>query len=48
MKKYDEGASNFEYMERFDFYERAKNAFSIVATSEKILYANIILKKGII
>ena len=48
IKKYGESATNFGYMERFDFYERAKNAFSIVATSEKILYANIILKKGII
>ena len=24
IKKYDENASNFEYMERFDFYEREK------------------------
>jgi len=48
IKKYDESAINFEYMERFDFYERAKKAFCVVATSEKTLYANIILKKGII
>ncbi|WP_019241218.1 MULTISPECIES: RbsD/FucU family protein [Bacillus] len=37
-----------EHLERNDFYERAKNAHAIVATSEKALYANIILKKGII
>jgi len=40
--------SDFEFIERFAFYERAKNAYAIVATSEKALYANIILKKGII
>lgn len=37
-----------EYMERFEFYERTKNAFAVVATSEKAQYANIILKKGVI
>jgi len=36
------------YLERFDFYERAKNAYAIVATSERALYANIILKKGVV
>ncbi|MCR2823051.1 RbsD/FucU family protein [Lederbergia panacisoli] len=39
---------SIEYVERFAFYERARNAFAIVATSEKELYANIILKKGVI
>lgn len=34
--------------ERFAFYERAKNAFAVVATGEEALYANIILKKGVI
>ncbi|MBA2938292.1 L-fucose mutarotase [Paenibacillus sp. CGMCC 1.16610] len=37
-----------EYVERFAFYERAKKAYAIVATSEKALYANVILKKGVI
>ena len=35
-------------LERFKFYERAKKAYAIVATSEHQLYANIILKKGVI
>ncbi|XP_004625610.2 fucose mutarotase [Octodon degus] len=35
-------------MERFEFYERAKKAFAVVATGEKALYGNIILKKGTI
>jgi L-fucose mutarotase len=38
--------SDFDYVERFAFYERAKKAFAVVATSEKALYANVILKKG--
>lgn len=35
-------------LERFAFYERAKKAYAIVATSETAIYANVILKKGII
>lgn len=35
-------------LERFAFYERAKHAYAIVATSESQLYANIILRKGVI
>lgn len=36
----------FGMVERFEFYERAKRAFAIVATSEMVPYANIILTKG--
>jgi L-fucose mutarotase len=44
-----EGAEvKVEEVERFAFYERAKKAYAIVATSERSLYANIILKKGVI
>ncbi len=39
---------NFGDMERFEFYERAKNAYAIVATGEEAVYANIILKKGVV
>lgn len=38
----------FEFVERFAFYDRAKEAYAVVATSESALYANIILKKGVI
>lgn len=38
----------FELVERFEFYERARKAYAIVATSEQALYANIILKKGVV
>ncbi len=34
--------------ERFSFYERAKKAYAVIATGEGALYANIILKKGVI
>jgi len=37
---------DFEYIERFAFYERAKKAYAVITTSESALYANIILKKG--
>lgn len=40
--------SDFDHVERFAFYERAKKAYAVVATSEKALYANIILKKGVL
>jgi L-fucose mutarotase len=39
---------DFEYLERFAFYERAKQAYAILATGETALYANIILKKGVV
>lgn len=38
----------FKFLERFAFYERAKQAFVIVGTSEPSLYAPMILKKGAI
>ncbi|CAM4148694.1 fucose isomerase [Erysipelothrix inopinata] len=40
--------TNIEYLERFEFYERGKNAYAIIATSETALFANIILKKGVV
>ncbi|WP_080832954.1 L-fucose mutarotase [Cohnella massiliensis] len=38
----------FEEVERFAFYERAKKAYAVVATGESALYANVILKKGVV
>lgn len=35
-------------IERFAFYERARQSFAVVMTSETALYANIILKKGVV
>ncbi|MCL2059965.1 MAG: fucose isomerase [Oscillospiraceae bacterium] len=42
------GRNAFRTVERFDFYEEAKQAFAVVATSESARYANIILKKGVV
>ncbi|MGI6249613.1 MAG: L-fucose mutarotase [Acutalibacteraceae bacterium] len=44
----NEGAKELELVERFAFYERAKNAYAVVATGETAIYANIILKKGVV
>ncbi len=35
-------------LERFKFYERASECFAVVATGERRLYGNIILKKGVV
>lgn len=35
-------------IERYEFYDRAKNAFAVIATGESAIYANIIIKKGVI
>lgn len=45
LKQYD-NKNEISFIERFDYYERAKKAYAIVATGEKRQYANIILKKG--
>lgn len=38
--------AKMSFIERFDYYERAKKAYAVVATGERRQYANIILKKG--
>jgi L-fucose mutarotase len=35
------------FIARFDFYDRARQAFAVVATGETAKYGNIILKKGV-
>ena len=49
-KVLDESKENYTIgnIERFKFYERAKEAFAVVHTGETALYANIILKKGVV
>lgn len=39
---------DFAFVDRFVFYDRAKAAYAIITTSEPSLYANLILKKGVI
>ena len=52
-EKYKEITSKYtdeeiSYLERFEFYERAKKAYAIVMTGESALYANVLLKKGVV
>jgi L-fucose mutarotase len=39
---------HFTHLERFAFYDRAKNTYATVYTGERALCANIILKKGVV
>ena len=48
LKSHNNRPEQIEFMDRFDFYERTKNAFAVVATGESAIYANILLKKGVI
>jgi L-fucose mutarotase len=44
IKQHHKNFKDFELLKRFEFYERAKNAFAVVVTSEAD--GNVILKKG--
>lgn len=47
--KYDSrGASAIGKMNRFDFYDMAKQAYVVIATGEKALYSCISLQKGVL
>lgn len=47
IRKHDQSAA-FEEVERFAFYDQARNAALVIVTSETALYGNIILKKGVV
>ena len=36
------------FMERFAFYDRADKSYAVIATGETAVYANVILKKGVV
>lgn len=42
----EKGMESVNMLERFEFYEEAKKAYAVIATSERSQYANVILKKG--
>lgn len=47
--KYDNrGEKAVGHTERFAFYDLSKKAYLIIATSEKALYANVLLQKGVV
>ncbi|MEG0597469.1 MAG: L-fucose mutarotase [Oscillospiraceae bacterium] len=48
LKKHDPDHCAIEMIERFAFYERAKKVYAIVESGETAIYANILLKKGVV
>jgi L-fucose mutarotase len=48
LRFYEPKMTKLEGIERFAFYERVKKCFAVVATGERRLYGNLILKKGVI
>lgn len=48
IQKAEPDRCKIEFIERFAFYERAKKAYAVVATGETAIYANILLKKGVV
>ena len=44
----ERGDKVFGEVERFEFYERAKKAYAIIATGETAIYANVMLQKGVV
>ena len=40
-------ADRIDYIERFAFYDRARQAFAVVVSGESRIYGNIIVKKGV-
>jgi L-fucose mutarotase len=41
-------AAELTPIERYAFYSRSRDAFAVVATGESAVYANLILKKGVV
>jgi len=48
LERYEPKSAKLEGIERFAFYERVRGCFAVVATGERRLYGNLILKKGIV
>jgi len=46
--KNNSNQSTLSPISREAFYERSRDGFSIIATSESALFANLILKKGVV
>lgn len=48
LSKHEPDHCRIDMTERFAFYERAKKAYLIIATGETAIYANVLLKKGVV
>jgi L-fucose mutarotase len=46
--RHEHGGVALGRIERFAFYERARQAFAVVASGEERLYGCVLLKKGVI
>lgn len=46
--RYEKAGARELAINKYDFYERASKAYAVVTTGETALYANIILKKGVV
>jgi L-fucose mutarotase len=47
IERHHRGAPPTRFVPRFEFYERARQAFAVVATGDTATYANLLLKKGV-
>ncbi|MDR2706669.1 MAG: L-fucose mutarotase [Planctomycetaceae bacterium] len=45
--KYAPATPPIQRIDRFEFYERARQAYAVVMTTETRIYGNILLKKGV-
>jgi len=48
IREFERMVGRIGMLERSEFYARARSCFAIVATGERRLYGNLILKKGVI
>lgn len=48
LTRHEPERAEFGRVERFAFYERVRGCFAVVATGERRLYGNIILRKGVV
>jgi L-fucose mutarotase len=48
VERYGAGKFSMTALERFAFYDRVRSCYAVVATAERRLYGNLILKKGVL
>ena len=48
LARHQSGGATLHKLERFAFYARTAACFAVVATGERRLYGNVILKKGVV
>ena len=48
LARHESGEFTLTKLERFGFYARVEGCFAVVATGERRLYGNVILKKGVV